>query len=57
MSGQPIPQLLDLLKAPEDRVRYRAKIELSADDTGEVIAALQTWIESSTRRIPSTSIT
>jgi len=26
---QPIPTLLDLLKTPEDRVRYRAKIELS----------------------------
>ena len=27
--AQPIPQLLDLLKEPENRVRYRAKIELS----------------------------
>ena len=31
--AQPIPQLLDLLKEPEDRVRYRAKIELSGRDT------------------------
>ena len=29
IAGEPIPQLLDLLKEPEDRVRYRAKIELS----------------------------
>jgi glucose/arabinose dehydrogenase/lysophospholipase L1-like esterase len=45
VAGQPIPQLLDLLKEPENRVRYRAKIELSARDTKEVIAALQTWID------------
>ena len=45
IAGQPIPQLLDLLKEPEDRVRYRAKIELSARDTKEVLTALQSWIE------------
>ncbi|MBA2604220.1 MAG: HEAT repeat domain-containing protein, partial [Acidobacteria bacterium] len=44
IAGAPIPQLLDLLKEPEDRVRYRTKIELSARDTKEVVAALQTWI-------------
>jgi hypothetical protein len=44
IAGQPIPQLLDLLKEPEDRVRYRAKIELSGRDTGEVLAALQAWM-------------
>ncbi len=43
IAGQPIPALLELLKEPEDRVRYRAKIELSARDTREVLAALQTW--------------
>ena len=45
IAGQPIPQLLELLKEPEDRVRYRAKIELSGRDTKEVLAALQTWID------------
>jgi hypothetical protein len=45
IAGQPIPQLLDLLKEPEDRVRYRAKIELSGRDTKEVLAALQTWMD------------
>jgi hypothetical protein len=45
VAGEPIPALLDLLKEPEDRVRYRAKIELSARDTNEVIAAVKTWIE------------
>jgi hypothetical protein len=45
IAGQPIPALLDLLKEPEDRVRYRTKIELSARDTPAVLAALQTWID------------
>ena len=43
IAGAPIPQLLDLLKEPENRVRYRAKIELSARDTKDVMAAVQTW--------------
>jgi glucose/arabinose dehydrogenase/azurin/lysophospholipase L1-like esterase len=42
--GEPIDRLLDLLKEPEDRVRYRAKIELSARDTKDVLSALQTWM-------------
>jgi hypothetical protein len=45
IAGQPIPQLLELLKEPENRVRYRAKIELSARDTKEVLSALQGWID------------
>jgi len=45
IAGQPIPQLLDALKEPEDRVRYRAKIELSARPTDEVIAAVKTWAD------------
>jgi glucose/arabinose dehydrogenase len=45
IAGQPIPALLELLSEPEDRVRYRAKIELSARDTREVMAALQTWTD------------
>ncbi len=45
IAGQPIPQLLDVLKEPEDRVRSRAKIELSARDTREVMAALQPWMD------------
>jgi hypothetical protein len=45
IAGQPIARLLDLLKEPEDRVRYRAKIELSARNTDEVVTALKTWID------------
>jgi glucose/arabinose dehydrogenase len=44
IAGQPIARLLDLLKEPEDRVRYRAKIELSARDAKDVLAALQVWM-------------
>ena len=43
IAGAPIPQLLDLLKEPENRVRYRAKIELSGRPTKDVLAALDTW--------------
>ncbi len=43
--GVPIPQLLDLLKEPEDRVRYRVKIELSGRPTKDVVAALQAWMD------------
>jgi putative heme-binding domain-containing protein len=43
--GAPINDLLDLLKSPENRVRYRAKIELSERDTREVINAVQQWIK------------
>ena len=45
IAGQPIPRLLALLEEPEDRVRYRAKIELSARDTKDVLAALQVWMD------------
>jgi putative heme-binding domain-containing protein len=46
IAGQPIQRLLDLLKEPEDRVRYRAKIELGARNSADVIAALKRWINS-----------
>jgi len=45
IAGQPIPALLDALKEPEDRVRYRAKIELSARSTNDVLTALQGWMD------------
>ncbi len=43
IAGEPIEELLDLLKEPEDRVRYRARIELAARDTAKVIPAVQKW--------------
>ena len=45
IAGQPIPALLDLLKDPDNRVRYRARIELSARPTSEVIAAARSWLQ------------
>src|SRR5437016_574087 len=44
IAGEPIEKLLDVLKEPEDRVRYRARIELGSRKTGEVIAALKKWV-------------
>jgi putative heme-binding domain-containing protein len=42
--GEPVGKLLDVLKQPEDRVRYRARIELGGRDTDQVIAAAQKWV-------------
>ncbi len=53
IAGQPIPQLLELLKEPENRARYRAKIELSARDTTEVLSALRSWMERLDPKDPS----
>lgn len=45
IDGQPIAKLLELLKVPEDRVRYRARRELAARDTDQVMKALNQWVE------------
>jgi glucose/arabinose dehydrogenase/lysophospholipase L1-like esterase len=45
IAGEPIEKLLDLLKEPENRVRYRVRIELSGRPSAEVVAATQKWIE------------
>jgi putative membrane-bound dehydrogenase-like protein len=44
IAGQPVPELLQLLREPEDRARYRARRELAERPTDEVIAALDRWI-------------
>jgi putative heme-binding domain-containing protein len=44
VADQPIDQLLELLKHPENRVRYRVRIELSGRDTNEVVEALTRWV-------------
>jgi putative heme-binding domain-containing protein len=44
IAGEPIEKLLDLLLHPEDRVRYRAKIELGGRKTEDVIAAAKKWL-------------
>ncbi|MBX3439463.1 MAG: HEAT repeat domain-containing protein [Planctomycetaceae bacterium] len=43
IAGQPIPVLLDLLKAYEDRTRYRVRRELRERPTAEVVAAVDQW--------------
>ncbi|MBN9522140.1 HEAT repeat domain-containing protein, partial [bacterium] len=43
VAGRPIPELLDLLTHPEDRVRGRARSELGARDTDAVMLALKDW--------------
>ncbi|MFL5243367.1 MAG: PVC-type heme-binding CxxCH protein [Gemmataceae bacterium] len=48
--GEPIDKLLDLLKEPEDRVRYRARMELGGRDTDQVIAAVKPWIAALDRK-------
>jgi len=45
IAGEPIEALLDVLKHPTNGVRLRARTELSARDTDEVIAATEKWIE------------
>ncbi len=44
IAGEPVEKVLELLKSPEDRVRSRARIELSGRRTSEVIAAAEKWL-------------
>lgn len=44
IDGQPIPALLELLKSPEDRTRYRARRELAARPTEKVLPAVDAWV-------------
>jgi putative heme-binding domain-containing protein len=44
IAHRPIPELLELMKHPDDRIRYRAKIELSDRDSTDVVAAVKEWI-------------
>ena len=43
VAGESIEKLLDLLTQPENNLRTRAKLELGAHDTKQVIAAVQKW--------------
>lgn len=46
ITSQPIPHLLELLKTPEDRTRYRVRRELAQRDTKEVMSELNAWTDS-----------
>lgn len=41
--GATIPELLELLKSPENRVRYRARIELSGRPAKDVLPEVRKW--------------
>jgi glucose/arabinose dehydrogenase len=44
IAGATVPELLDLLKVYEDRVRYRARRELRERPEQEVLTALEAWV-------------
>lgn len=44
IAGESVEKLLEALKETDDRVRYRARMELSGRPTGEVIQAVNRWI-------------
>ncbi len=52
IDGQPIEALLDLLKRKANRIRYRAKIELSERDSKKVAAHVEDWIADLDRNAP-----
>lgn len=43
IAKEPTENLVSLLSSAADRVRYRAKIELSARNSAEVLAAVENW--------------
>jgi putative heme-binding domain-containing protein len=43
IAGEPIEKLVELLKSPVNRVRYRAKIELSGRNSTDVIVGVKLW--------------
>src|SRR5207302_264487 len=45
IAGEPVANLLENLKAPEDRVRYWTRIELGGRPTPAVMAALHQWMD------------
>lgn len=44
IAGRPVPELLDLLKTYEDRVRYRVRTELRLYDSATIQAEVPKWI-------------
>lgn len=46
IAGASIESLLELLKSPEDRTRYRVRRELAARPTDEVLPAIERWVTS-----------
>jgi putative heme-binding domain-containing protein len=46
IAGEPVPKVVALLADPTDRVRYRARIELSGRPEAEVVPAVRAWLAS-----------
>jgi putative heme-binding domain-containing protein len=44
VAGEPIEKLLERLEEPEDRVAYRARLELTGRPSDKVIAAVKKWL-------------
>jgi putative heme-binding domain-containing protein len=44
VAGRPVPEIVSLLADPTDRVRYRARIELSGRPEAEVVPAVKAWL-------------
>jgi hypothetical protein len=55
VAGAPIDKLLEMLKSPEDRVRYHARGELGTHDTKEVTAAVDKWVAALDKNDPKYS--
>src|SRR5581483_3974007 len=53
IDGEPIEKLLELLKEPEDRVRYRGRIELGGRDSNQVGAAARKWADNLDKNDPN----
>lgn len=53
IAGLPLPRLLNGLKASDNRLRYRTRIELSGRDSDEVIAATDNWVKGLNRQDPN----
>ena len=45
ISGEPIERLLELLKTPEDRIRYAVRRELAERESPDVVQALEKWLK------------
>ncbi len=44
IAGEPIEKLLELLKTPEDRLRYAVRRELAERESTDVVQALDKWL-------------
>ncbi|MDF2157495.1 PVC-type heme-binding CxxCH protein [Algoriphagus sp. CAU 1675] len=53
IDGASIPELLENLKLPEYRTRYRTRRELRGRDAGEVAAAVENWVANLDKNDPN----